>query len=119
MVRSCEHNTQPPGSIKCGVFIDWLSNSQLLKMGSATSSLDLNCCLAHANKVVLSVAFDNYILSTIWSVTISGAVSSFNPIVIQGFLPQRFRHSQRFYISDVVISFLHVSILLNGTYSLF
>jgi hypothetical protein len=32
---SCEHGTEPSGSIKCWEVIEWLHNWRLLKMGSA------------------------------------------------------------------------------------
>jgi len=35
MVGTCECNNEPSGSIKCGAFLDWLKNCQLLKKDSA------------------------------------------------------------------------------------
>jgi hypothetical protein len=32
---SCEHGNEPSGSIKCGEFLDWLSDFQLLEEVSA------------------------------------------------------------------------------------
>jgi hypothetical protein len=32
---SCEHGNEPSGSIKCGEFLDWLSDCWLLKKDSA------------------------------------------------------------------------------------
>jgi hypothetical protein len=35
VVGSCEHGNEPPGSIKGGEFLDYLSNYQLFKKDSA------------------------------------------------------------------------------------
>jgi hypothetical protein len=35
VARSCEHGNEPSSSIKCGIFLEWLSDCWLIKNDSA------------------------------------------------------------------------------------